>query len=239
MSGPRYALPILLTLAAASGAALTLVVRATAVEVADTTKPVACQETALVGVTNASRREEELVTQNDELRRTLLAALAGASECNAPPVGTPEPPPPPEASVEPHDSGPLGPEEIAEQEKREMASLQGELTDEQVDPVWAPRTEQATARAVAAIQSMHVEGVECRESLCQVRVTHRDLAHRDDDVEKLLGAMPGGGQARVYAPADAPTTVMYFSRRGMLLSVLSTPMPSLPPADAVESGDSP
>lgn len=239
MSGPRYALPILLTLAAASGAALTLVVRAVATEGDDKASPVTCKETGVIGVAGASRREEELASQNGELRRALLAALAGGSECNAAPALPSETPPPPAASIEQYRFDPPSPEEIAEQETKEMASLQGELNAEPVDPVWAPRMEQAAARAVAAVESLRVEGVECRESLCQVRVTHRDPAHRDDDVEKLLSTMPDGGQARVYAPADAPTTVMYFSRKGMLLSVLSPPTPSLPPANAVESGDAP
>jgi hypothetical protein len=243
MNGRRFSVPILLMLAAAAGGALALMVGALAIELgpwADRkAEPGACHcdEPGTTGGTDASR-QAQLVDQNVELRRALLAALARGSGCDDTAV-EPSAPPSPADLVEENDFVPPSPEEIAAQQKTEMASLQKELNEEPVDPVWAPRTEEAAARAVAATESMQLEGVECRESLCRVRVTHRDVAKREDDVEKLLAAMPVEGQARVYAPTDETTTEMYFSRKGMRLSVLSPPVPRVPPPDSVEGESSP
>lgn len=233
----RFAMPLLLALAAAAGAALALVVGAIAIQVgpwADRKATSAgCQCDGADGSAgDESRRQSQL--ENDELRRAFLAALARDPGCDDTPANQPDQPAPLEYPVE--DQADLevpSTEEIVAQEQAELASLLGELNQEPVDPVWAPVTEQATARAVAAAESMHLEEVTCRESLCRVRVTHRDLAKREDDVEKLLGVMPWGGQARVYAPTGDPTTVMYFSRKGMLLSALAPRVPSVlpPPID--------
>lgn len=235
----RLSAPTLLGLGAACGIALTLTTGALAIRgglwrAPDATATRHAPAGDAAAADEAARQRAQLAKQNEELRRSLMDALARASGCDdAPAARTDSPstvpsdlppqPPPPEARDDPT------PEEIVAQEKAEVVSLQGEISQEPVDPVWGPATEQATARRVAATQSMHLEEVTCRESLCRVRVTHRDLAKRDDDVEKLLQTASPGGQARVYAPADEPTTVMYFSRKGMLLSVMSPRPPWVPP----------
>jgi len=187
---------------------------------------------------------EELMAQNAKLKRALLAAMARGGRrdrepsCERAPLAA-QAPPPEDDGVE---ATPPSPDEIRAQEKADLLTLQGQMDHEPVDPVWAPRTEQATERALAETGSMHVEEVTCRETLCRVRVTHHDLAAREHDVDVLLGIPPGGGQSRVYAPADDPTTVMYFSRRGNELSVLRPAMPLLPvppPFDGEGSGPPP
>lgn len=232
-SGPGFSVLILMTLAAAAGAALALVGGAIAMRVSPWADGKAtsagCQcdgAEATAGDDDSTRPQAQVVDQNGELRRAFLAALAQDSRCDETRAREPDEPAPPELPlVNQEDLEIPSAEEIVAQEKAEVVSLQGELSQEQVDPVWAPATEQATARAVAATESMNLEEVTCRKSLCRVRVTHRDLAKREDDVEKLLATMPAGGQARVYAPSDDATTVMYFSREGMLLSVMTPRAP--------------
>lgn len=241
----------MMTLAAAAGAVLTVLVGTIAAQVgprADrqaASEPCQCDNAERSAGDEASR---ELVDQEGEVRRAFLAALARNPRYDAasalPPEALPPPAVPaeyPEFSGEHQEGGEMpSPDDIVEQEwtseqqDAEAASLEGELNEEPIDPVWAPATEQATARAIAATGSMYLDDVTCRESLCRVRVTHRNLAARDDDVEKLLGTMPGGGQARVYAPHDEPTTVMYFSREGKQLTVLTPGVPWVPasPLDA-------
>jgi len=195
------------------------------------------------GDAEPSSSYEQLVAQNAELKRALAAALsrgdrgdAGAA-CQPGPLAA-QPPPAQTRNVPPT---PPSPEETLAQEKADLVSLQDQVKQEPVDPVWAPRTEQAAARAIAATESMHLEEVTCRETLCRVRVTHRDLAAREHDVETLLGISEEGGQARVYAPADERTTVMYFTRKGNELSVLKPPRPMipLPPLGTDEPGRAP
>lgn len=178
-----------------------------------------CERDERVEAAEASRREAQVMDQNAELRRALVAALARSYACEGAPSPSdsrllseqsPEPEPAPL---------PSSPQNTT-QEEAEVVSLQSELSREAVDPAWAPHTEQATERAIAATGSMQVQEVTCRQTLCRVAVTHSDLAKREEDVEKLLGSTLGAGQARVYAPSNEPTTVMYFSREGTLLSVL-------------------
>lgn len=233
---------ILMALAAVAGAALTLVLGAIALRVgpwADgKASSAGCRcdgADRTAGVQASPWQEQQLADQNDELRRAFLTALARDSRCEDVPARGPDLPAPIEQLAENQEGLEMpSPEEVVEQEKAEVASLHGELNQEPVDPSWALATEQATARAVSATRSMNLEEVTCRRSLCRVRVSHHDLAKREDDVEKLLATMPAGGQARVYAPSDDATTVMYFSREGMLLSVMTPRAPSFlppPPAD--------
>lgn len=274
-SNGRFSLVILLALAMATGAVFTLIVGTIALQVGPFADQEATLARCLCDDALASEQEDAFarpVDPKDELRRAFLAALARAPRGD----DIPAPPPdatmalelPPDATTAPgllvdatqapehlaegQDALEMpSAEEIIEQEEAEAASLDGELEQEPVDPEWAPATEQVTARAVAATESMYIEDVTCHESLCRVRVTHRDLAQRDEDVEKLLGTIPGGGQARVYAPPGESTTVMYFSREGKQLSLLtpgvqwietptdSTDAPPMPPPGQADQGEIP
>lgn len=244
----RFSLTILVTLvtlAAATGAVLTFIVGAIVIHggpFANRKATARCQcdgadSAAGDGAEEAGEASARPMEKNGEVRRAFLAALARDPRCDDTPANQPDAPTSPEFAAEDQEAFDMpSPEEIAEQEEAEVASLEGELNQEPVDPEWAPVTEQATARAIAATESMDLEDVTCGESLCRVQVTHRDFAQRDDDVEKLLGTMPPGGQARVYAPPDEPTTVMYFSRKGKELSVMtaSAPWVPLPPLGSTD-----
>lgn len=226
----------MMTLAAAAGVVLTLIVGAIATQVGPfperkaTSARCQCDDADRTAGDEASALA---LDQDGEVRRAFLAALTRSPRYEDTPAPQPNVPTPPdfpvassEFSAEPpaayqEDFARPSREEIAEQEEAEVASLEGELEQESVDPVWAPATEQSTAGAIAAVESVYLEDVTCGESLCRVQVTHRDLAQREEDVEKLLATIPGGGQARVYAPSDEPTTVMYFSREGKQLSVMT------------------
>jgi hypothetical protein len=238
--------PLAVTLAALAGAALVLVVGAIVLEVSPEARRRAtsaggpCGSAAAITSDETARRQAQLVEQNSELKRALLAALARSSECDDKPARPPEPQMPlQDPTLEP-DPEAASPDEIVAQEKAQVVTLEREMSEEPVDPVWAPNTERATAQVIAAATTLHLEEVKCRESLCRVKVTHRDPSRRDEDIETLLGTTPGGGQARVYAPPGDRTTVMYFSRKGMLLSALSPPVPWVtpPPVDAVD-GEAP
>jgi hypothetical protein len=237
--GRRFSLGALM-LAAVAGAALALLVSSLASSAHPPSRETAGgrREGAPVPAgAESAARQAQLLQQNSELRTALLAALARAPECDSPaPAPTPTPTPTPEASDEEQPFEAPSREEIGLKEKAQVTSLEKDLSQEPVDPVWAPSTEQATARVIAAHSSLHLEDITCRETLCRVRITHRDLAKRDEDVELLLGTTPGGGQAQVYTAPGDRTTVMYFSRKGMLLSSLSPPAPLVPPPP-MDSGE--
>lgn len=230
----------LLLLAAAAGGAMTLLAGGLTPHLDAKAKSkvlsVPCQGSEADD--DADRRRAQLTEQNAELRRALLAALA-RGDCPDPVRAGPELPAKQEDPLgSPEDLEPTSPEEVLARQRAEAASLQGDIDREPVDPVWAPAAERAAALAVTATPSLHLEDVTCRESLCRVRVTHRDITKREDDVEKLLRLTPAGGQARVYSPTDDPTTVMFFSRKGTMLSIFAPPVPLVapPPLPPLPSG---
>jgi hypothetical protein len=170
----------------------------------------------------AAEQRERLLRENDEIRSALLTALVRAPTCDGVTTPTPQVPKAPELPSA---------EDAASQEAAEVVSLHMELDQEPLDLGWAPGAERAAAVAIAATGSMRVQEVKCRESLCRVTVSHNELAKRDEDVEKLLTAAPGAGQARVYARENEDTTVMYFARQGRPLSVFDGAVPEAPGAD--------
>jgi hypothetical protein len=137
---------------------------------------------------------------------------------NPPPV---QPPPPVAASKE----------EILAKQRSDAHTLDAQLGSEEVDPVWAPKVERATSEALARLGSnMHLDEVTCRETLCRARVSHADPRAHDEDVEHLFNMPVLAGQALALSPADDPhNTVLYFSRKGTMLSVMQPPIRVLPP----------
>lgn len=117
-------------------------------------------------------------------------------------------------------------EERQAKEQADADALDAQLGAEEVDPFWAPRTERATADAVARLgNDLRVAEVTCRESLCRARLIHRDARLAASDLEGLLNMSVIGGEAMVISPpGEAGGTVLYFSRKGMSLSVLQPPV---------------
>jgi hypothetical protein len=237
----------LVLLAAASGAVLTVIVGVIAMQIGprSTEKaahlPCECDEGAPSPA--SVQPNADASDRSDEVRRAFLAGLAQSQKCDEKSGDLAETQTAPDSPVEDEDDLEVpSPEDLAEQHKMEMATLDGEFDEEPVDATWARATEQEAERAIALTGSMDLKQVTCRASLCRVQVTHRDLGKREDDVEKLLGTIPAGGQARVYAPTDEPTTVMYFSREGKQLSVMTkppswVPLPPLAAANSAPMGD--
>jgi hypothetical protein len=119
--------------------------------------------------------------------------------------------------------------------KARMDKLEALLGEEEVDPWWAPRTEQATTKAAATIANVRLGDVTCRETFCRVRLTHRDPTQRDGDVTRLLDTADLSASETFFQTpqADAAATVLYFSRKGHALSPLfDPPAPPLPPLPA-------
>ena len=123
-------------------------------------------------------------------------------------------------------------EEILAKQKADAHTLDTQLSSEEVDPVWAPKVERATAEALAKLGgTMHLDEVTCRETLCRARLTHGDPRAHDEDVERLFNMPVLAGQALTMSPSDDPrNTILYFSRKGTTLSVMQPQMQVLPPA---------
>jgi hypothetical protein len=243
----RQAFPLaLVLLAAASGAVLTVIVGVIAIQMgpwgARKAPPLPCECDGAPSPASA-QPNADASDRGDEVRRAFLAGLAQNRKCDEKSIDRLEELMSPAVALEDEDDLEMpSAEDLAEQDKMEMATLDGEFDEEPLDPTWARATEQEAERAIALTGSMDLKHVTCRASLCRVQVTHHDLGKREDDVEKLLGTIPSGGQARVYAPTDEPTTVMYFSREGKQLSVMTkpaswVPLPPLAAANSAPMGD--
>jgi hypothetical protein len=117
-------------------------------------------------------------------------------------------------------------EERRAKEQADADTLDAQLASEEADPFWGPRTERATVDAVARLgNDLRVTEVTCRESLCRARLIHHDARLAGADMERLLSIPVIAAQAMAVAPpGGAGGTLLYFSRKGMPLSVFQPPV---------------
>lgn len=165
--------------------------------------------------------------QSGELVRAIAAfAKAKVEEAPAQPSVPGVVEAPAQLANDPPDAFEPSAEERQAKEQADADALDAQLRGEEVDPFWAPRTERATADAVARLgNDLRVAEVTCRESLCRARLIHRDARLADADLEGLLNMSVIAGEAMVIRPpGDAGGTVLYFSRKGTSLSVLQPPV---------------
>jgi hypothetical protein len=162
-----------------------------------------------------------------------IAAARSGPETPAAPTGPGPASVPPPAAEPPEPPAVVSKEEVLARQKADAHTLDTQLGSEEVDPVWAPKVERATTEAFARLGgSMRLDEVTCRDTLCRARVTHLDPRVHDQDVERLFDMPVLAGQALALSPADDPrNTVLYFSRKGAMLSVLQPQMRMFPPAD--------
>lgn len=136
-----------------------------------------------------------------------------------------------DARNQPFYEQPLSEAENLAMQKADAHTLDTQLASEEVDPVWAPKLERATVDSLTRTgRTMHLDEVTCRETLCRAKVTHLDPRTHDEDLNRLLDMEVLAGQALAFSPSkDGRNTVLYFSRKGMSLSVLQPSMPMPPP----------
>lgn len=160
-------------------------------------------------------------------------AVAAPEPGARPPDVTPKPEPP---------EDPMSKEEILARQRADAFTLDAQMRSEEVDPVWAPKLERATTEFLSKVgKTMHLQEVTCRETLCRVKITQLDPKAREQDLDRILTMPVITGQAIALTPNNEQDTVLYFSRKGTLLSVLQPPvrMPPLPSLDPDETPDHP
>jgi len=170
-------------------------------------------------------------TRNESLTLALASITSAKQVEERFPVKDAEPSGARPASSPTFDGPAMSKEEIAAKEKADAHTLDLQLLSEQVDPIWASKVERATAEAMVRVgSSVRLDEVSCRETLCRAKVTHLDPKTHEADLDGLLSMPVIAGQAIAFAPSnDDRSTVLFFARKGMSLSVLQPSMQPPPP----------
>lgn len=168
-------------------------------------------------------------SQRAALFRALVKANATYNARGEEPLAD-EGPDPADPSADEGDAAEVSEEELFAMQSSEVDRLETQLGAETADVAWATRTEQAMVETARLVDTVTLDEVTCRETLCRARVTHHDPSTRPTDLLRLMAGRKSG-QMVSYVPDEEWTTVMYFSREGRDLPELQPP-PLLASTDA-------
>jgi hypothetical protein len=106
-----------------------------------------------------------------------------------------------------------------------IAFLEEHLASERKDLDWSQKTESAVVAAVSGLPGTHLNGLECRSSICRFNISHADATSRDLFLEEFPRRATGlndGAILRRSASDDRLQMVAFFMRPGHQLPSLDS-----------------